>query len=54
MHVLVFVGDAHDGNTSAVWSFIPAVGAVWNPVAQFAHVNAEFCSSTLVLIGRAP
>lgn len=41
-------------DTSAVWSLVPAISAVWNPVAQFAHVNAEFCSSTLVLIGRTP
>lgn len=40
--------------TSAVWALIPAISAVWSPIAQFAHVDAEFCSSTLVFIGRAP
>lgn len=43
-----------DSDTSAVWSLIPAVSAVWDTVAQFAHVDAQLCSSTLVLIGRAP
>lgn len=41
-------------DTSAVWTLIPAVGAVRNPVAQFSHMNAEISSSTLVLVGRAP
>lgn len=37
-----------------MWSFIPAIGAVRDPIAQFAHVDAQLCSSTLVLIGGAP
>lgn len=40
-------------DTSAVRPLVPAVGAVRNAVAQFAHVNAEFGPSTLVLVGRA-
>lgn len=39
--------------TSAVGSLIPAIGAVWDPVAQFAHVDAQLRPSTLVLIGWA-
>lgn len=54
MRVLVFSGWCHDSGTSAVWTLIPAIGAVRNPVAQFAHMNAEISSSTLVLVGRAP
>lgn len=41
-------------DTSAVWTLVPAVGAVRNPIAQFSHMNAEISSSTLVLVGRAP
>lgn len=54
MHALVLSGWCHDSGTSAVRTLIPAIGAVRDPVAQFAHMNAEISSSTLVLVGRAP
>lgn len=41
------------GATSAVWTLIPSVSAVWGTIAQFAHVDAQLCPSTLELIGWA-
>lgn len=39
--------------TPTVWPLVGAVEAVVEPVAQFAHVNAELCAQAVVLVGLA-
>lgn len=45
--------ERFSGGTSAMRALVPAVGAVRNAVAQFAHVDADFGPSAAVLVGGA-